>query len=171
MNAPLPYLIFRARDFRFGIRAGYVGEITRIVALDPFPGAQRHVRGIFSLRGQSVFALDLQGLLGLPEIPFGPDGRILIVRAAGTLFGVMTHAVEGMIFLAPEDAERAAEIPGGLHLPGIRTVFNTAEGFIIELDPESFVADMPFDAARREGAQLTIFDPDQLPEEYERRVA
>lgn len=171
MTGSLPYLLFRARDFRFGIRAGFVGEITRIVALDPFPGAQSHIRGIFSLRGKSVFALDLQGLLGLPEIPFGPDGRILIVQTPAALFGVMTHAVEGMTFLSPDEAERAAEIPGGLHLPGIHTVFNTAEGFIIELDPDSFVTELPLAAPHAEGAQLTIFDPDQIPETYERRVA
>lgn len=158
-----PYLVFRAQGYRFGVRASFVSEITRIVALEPFPGSRRNIRGLFSLRGSSVFVLDLQGFLRIPQAPYGPNGRIIVLRTQDTLFGIMAHQVEGMTFLPDDLAQKAAEIPALLHHPGIETVFNTPEGFISEFDPAHFFTREWLADAVEDSGQFDLFQDACIP--------
>lgn len=140
MSQSISYLIFSVGEYRFAIKADEVIEVTRMVALESVPGLNTSVRGIFSLRGSTVYCVDLNAILGEAETPYGTGSRIIVIRQNDIHIGFMAITVHGVQLITDEIQAKSSAVPDHLNIPFVRTVFHTEDGFLFELNPEMILS-------------------------------
>jgi len=107
----LQIIRFRLGGQDYGAVITQISEITRIVALNPFPNAPGFVEGVFNLRGEIVFAVDLRKRLGQPAELLTADSRILIVPLNGSRVGFMVDEVKGFEEITLDDMLPREHVP------------------------------------------------------------
>ena len=64
-----------------------VGDVTRV------PQMPAYIEGVINLRGSVIPVLDLRKRLGIPANPVDENGRIVVVRMADRVIGLIVDAV------------------------------------------------------------------------------
>jgi purine-binding chemotaxis protein CheW len=107
----LQILRFRLGGYEYGALLTQISEIARIVALTPFPNAPDFVEGVFEVRGEMVFAVDLRKRLGLPTDSLTANARIIIVPFNGRRIGFLVDEVEGFEDVGLEELVPREQVP------------------------------------------------------------
>ncbi len=126
----LQILRFRLGEQDYGAAITQISEITRIVALSPFPHAPNFVEGMFNLRGEMVFAVDLRKRLAQPAESLTADARILIVPLNGSRVGFMVDEVKGFEEVALEELLPHEQIPRELKRDLVFGVLKDSRGLM-----------------------------------------
>ncbi|WP_243370328.1 chemotaxis protein CheW [Geotalea sp. SG265] len=112
----------------FAFETGYASEVIRVPKLVKIPRVQELLTGVFNLRGEITAAIDIRPLLGLPQLPLTPLSRIVVVKAAPFVTGIIAEKVEGvrplpMNAIEPAvtslDEKQREYIRGQLHVDGM----------------------------------------------------
>jgi purine-binding chemotaxis protein CheW len=96
---PSRVVVFRIGDRRFGLEAAAVREIVPAVPATPIPRAQPYLKGVFSLRGAILPAIDLGVRLGMAGSGGRAGGRVLVVQTASGDAGLLVDSVQGLQLL------------------------------------------------------------------------
>lgn len=126
------YVVFTLDDRRYGVPVEAVVEVALRVALVPLPGAPPGIEGLFSCRGHPVAAVNLRRRLGHPERPPSMADRIVIVRGAGRLLGLVVDTVHGLV--------RAQPVPAPAPAEGIAGVVAAPDGLWLVRDVERLLS-------------------------------
>ncbi len=76
-------LVFEVDGRRYGLEAGEVLELVRIVEIVPLPGTPRWIEGVIDLRGKVVPVLDLRERLELPARRVELSDQLIVARGRG----------------------------------------------------------------------------------------
>src|SRR5438270_7042780 len=97
---PLEALVFEVEGQRYGLAAGAVRELLRMVAVVPLPGAPAVIEGVVNLRGAVVPVLDLRRRFGLPARAATPTDHLIVADAGGRAVALRVDRAVELVPLA-----------------------------------------------------------------------
>jgi purine-binding chemotaxis protein CheW len=97
---------------RFAIDLAHVAEVGNVPPLTRVPGTPAWVAGVANWRGRILPALDLRTLLGAPDAPLPPSGRLVVLHVDTVTVGVLVDAVDGTTDIGAEIAAFPAALTG-----------------------------------------------------------
>ena len=108
-------------------------DITRV------PFASDFIKGVINLRGSVLPVIDLKKRLGLQDMEYTDDTRIVVVREDDLEVGMIVDAVTGVITLNGEhiDAAKAVDNENSRFITGVGKV--EEERLIILLNLEAII--------------------------------
>ncbi len=106
-------LVFEVDGRRYGLEAGEVLEVVRIVETLPLPGAPGWIEGVIDLRGKVVPVIDLRARLGLPVKKVELSDQLIVSRGRGFPIAVRIDRALDLEHLA-EGPARVAKLTDGL---------------------------------------------------------
>lgn len=112
----------------------HAAEVLRIPRLVKIPKVQELIVGVFNLRGEIVAAMDIRPLLGLPQLPFGPSGRIIVVKGEKFHTGLLVESIKGVAALPLDTFEVAVKSLSGAQRDYLRGQLQLSDGLVILLD-------------------------------------
>jgi purine-binding chemotaxis protein CheW len=134
----LEILEFALASERYAVETRWVDEVQHLRALTPLPGTPPFVRGVVNLRGRILPVYDLKKFFDLPESGLTDLHRIVVVRCADLVLGLLADQVIGVRSLP-----RAALAPSPATLTGIGAEFllGVSEQRLVVLDLERVLAE------------------------------
>lgn len=87
------FVHFRSRGRDYILELSYVKEIIRMVSLTRVAELPPFVRGIINLRGESLPVVDFVNRAGGDETEITLRSRIMVMRVAKTMFGLLVDDV------------------------------------------------------------------------------
>jgi purine-binding chemotaxis protein CheW len=105
-------VVLRLGDREYGLVAGAVEQVVRMVAIRPVPEAPPWIAGVVNLRGRTTPMMDLRTRLGLPAGTHGLSDHIVIVRSREATLGLIVDAVLEVLEVDEEAVEPAGDVAG-----------------------------------------------------------
>jgi purine-binding chemotaxis protein CheW len=122
VSAPIrtgKFLSFYLGKEDFAIQVSSVREIIGLQDITPVPQTPSYVRGVLNLRGRVIPVIDLRKKCGLPEIEYGPQACIVVVRIAakgtGIPMGVVVDGVSEVVTIQASEVENMPDFGGEPH--------------------------------------------------------
>jgi purine-binding chemotaxis protein CheW len=132
------YLTFSIADERYALPVGEVREVLEPQRVTKIPRTAQFLKGIINVRGTGVPVIDLRLLLGLPEQDTTTDTAVIVVEYEQdgwkSAVGLVSDAVHEVIFLDPEDVDKATNISTGLATDCVRGIGRYEDNFVLLLD-------------------------------------
>jgi purine-binding chemotaxis protein CheW len=132
-------LVLRLADREYGLDAGAVVQVLRMVAIRPVPEAPAWIAGVVNLRGRTTPMMDLRTRLGLPTRPPGLSDHIVIVQAGEAALGLMVDAALEVLEVDEDAIEAPGEAAGRSGV--IAAVARSGERLLLVLDVERLSVD------------------------------
>ncbi len=88
---------FRVGDEEYVIDLRRIREIVQPVPVTAVPQAPEFVEGVIDLRGEVMPLVDVRRRLGLPPRPAGIRPKVLVVKVAGRVLGLLVDAVNEVV--------------------------------------------------------------------------
>jgi purine-binding chemotaxis protein CheW len=108
------HLIFSLADQRFAVKAEQVQGVERLADLTPLPNVMPWVRGVMNLRGSIVSVVDLRMFLGLEQLPYTPQTRLISLQYNEMLICMIVDGVSEMLAIPPPAISMAGTRPGAI---------------------------------------------------------
>jgi purine-binding chemotaxis protein CheW len=104
-------LVFSLAGARYGIDPGNALEVIALQNLVPVPCTPPSVLGVVNHRGRVLPVLDLRPALDLRGDGDPQEARVLVVKAAGMVFGLLTEAVAGVVSVSSSETGPGSAAP------------------------------------------------------------
>lgn len=130
---------FKLRREEYGFNILNVKEIKGLTDITRVPFASDFIKGVINLRGSVLPVIDLKKRLGLQDMEYTDDTRIVVVREDDLEVGMIVDAVTGVITLNGEqiDAAKAVDNENSRFITGVGKV--EEERLIILLNLEAII--------------------------------
>ena len=130
---------FKLRKEEYGFNILNVKEIKGLTDITRVPFASDFIKGVINLRGSVLPVIDLKKRLGLQDMEYTDDTRIVVVREDDLEVGMIVDAVTGVITLNGEhiDAAKAVDNANSRFITGVGKV--EEERLIILLNLEAII--------------------------------
>ena len=96
---------FMLSDEQYALDILEIKEIVRLHAITPVPRSPPWLKGIVTLRGVIVPIFDLRSRLGLAEIDYGANTRIIVVYRGEEFAGLIVDSITQVMRLTVEAIE------------------------------------------------------------------
>ena len=128
---------FKLRREEYGFNILNVKEIKGLTDITRVPFASDFIKGVINLRGSVLPVIDLKKRLGLQDMEYTDDTRIVVVREDDLEVGMIVDAVTGVITLNGEhiDAAKSVDNENSRFITGVGKV--EEERLIILLNLEA----------------------------------
>jgi len=103
---------------RYALETAYLGEVLPLEDLTPLPCTPAFMLGVVNARGRILPVIDLKKFFELPDRGITNLHRILVVRNAEMIFGILADTIVGVQQIAPDSLQPA--LPS---LTGVRAEF------------------------------------------------
>jgi len=136
---PERFLIFMLEAQEYGLPLDAVVEVAAYRRPTPVPGADEAVEGITPLRGRMLTVIDTRRRLGLGPRAGGGLAKMIVVREAEELVGLVVDAV---IRVAPVAGGECRPIPAALGLPrraAYRGMVSREGHCLLLIDPDALL--------------------------------
>lgn len=130
---------FKLHDEEYGVSILNVQEIRNLTDITRVPFAAEFIKGVINLRGSVLPVIDLKKRLGLQDMEYTDDTRIVVVREDDLEVGMIVDAVTGVITLNGEhiDAAKSVDNENSRFITGVGKV--EEERLIILLNLEAII--------------------------------
>ena len=130
---------FKLRREEYGFNILNVKEIKGLTDITRVPFASDFIKGVINLRGSVLPVIDLKKCLGLQDMEYTDDTRIVVVREDDLEVGMIVDAVTGVITLNGDqiDAAKAVDNENSRFITGVGKV--AEERLIILLNLEAII--------------------------------
>ncbi|MCR5030365.1 MAG: chemotaxis protein CheW [Selenomonadaceae bacterium] len=130
---------FKLRKEEYGFNILNVKEIKGLTDITRVPFASDFIKGVINLRGSVLPVIDLKKRLGLQDMEYTDDTRIVVVREDDLEVGMIVDAVTGVITLNGEhiDAAKSVDNENSRFITGVGKV--EEERLIILLNLEAII--------------------------------
>ena len=130
---------FKLRKEEYGFNILNVKEIKGLTDITRVPFASDFIKGVINLRGSVLPVIDLKKRLGLQDMEYTDDTRIVVVREDDLEVGMIVDAVTGVITLNGEhiDAAKGVDNENSRFITGVGKV--EEERLIILLNLEAII--------------------------------
>ncbi|VEF48648.1 CheW protein [Bacillus freudenreichii] len=78
---------------KYAIRIHDIEEIIRMQDITKIPNVQAHIKGVINLRGRIIPVVSLRHRFGLNENEYTKDTRIVVVKYADEMIGIVVDSV------------------------------------------------------------------------------
>lgn len=129
-------VVFELAKEYYGVDIGKVQEIIRLQEITEVPRAPVFVEGVINLRGKITPVVDLRKRFGLPLGEQNKDGRIVVVKVAGHLVGLMVDGVSEVLRVSRECIEPPSPLVTTLDSAYLQAIAKLEDRLIILLDLE-----------------------------------
>lgn len=113
------FLSFYLGKEEFAIQVSSVREIIGLQDITPVPQTPIYIKGVLNLRGRVIPVIDLRKKCGLPEVEYGPQACIIVVRVetktSGIPMGVVVDGVSEVVNIQTADVENMPDFGGDPH--------------------------------------------------------
>ena len=129
----------KLRREEYGFNILNVKEIKGLTDITRVPFASDFIKGVINLRGSVLPVIDLKKRLGLQDMEYTDDTRIVVVREDDLEVGMIVDAVTGVITLNGEhiDAAKSVDNENSRFITGVGKV--EEERLIILLNLEAII--------------------------------
>ncbi len=88
----------------YGIDINDIREIIKVDRITHVPGSSEYIAGVMNVRGMIISVVDTGKFLGLSEITFSNDTRIIIIEIQGqtTKIGLLVDAIMDIVHILPD---------------------------------------------------------------------
>ncbi len=121
-------------DEQYALDILEIKEIVRLHAITPVPRSPDWLKGIVTLRGVIVPIFDLRSRLGLAQIEYGPETRIVVVYRGEELAGLIVDRITQVMRLPVETIEPPPQTIGLVEAEYLRGVARFREHLVILLN-------------------------------------
>ena len=130
---------FKLRKEEYGFNILNVKEIKGLTDITRVPFASDFIKGVINLRGSVLPVIDLKKRLGLQDMEYTDDTRIVVVREDDLEVGMIVDAVTGVITLNNDhiDAAKSVDNENSRFITGVGKV--EEERLIILLNLEAII--------------------------------
>ena len=130
---------FKLRKEEYGFNILNVKEIKGLTDITRVPFASDFIKGVINLRGSVLPVIDLKKRLGLQDMEYTDDTRIVVVREDDLEVGMIVDALTGVITLNGEhiDAAKSVDNENSRFITGVGKV--EEERLIILLNLEAII--------------------------------
>ena len=130
---------FKLRREEYGFNILNVKEIKGLTDITRVPFASDFIKGVINLRGSVLPVIDLKKRLGLQDMEYTDDTRIVVVREDDLEVGMIVDAVTGVITLNAEhiDAAKSVDNENSRFITGVGKV--EEDRLIILLNLEAII--------------------------------
>ena len=130
---------FKLRKEEYGFNILNVKEIKGLTDITRVPFASDFIKGVINLRGSVLPVIDLKKRLGLQDMEYTDDTRIVVVREDDLEVGMIVDAVTGVITLNGEHivAAKSVDNENSRFITGVGKV--EEERLIILLNLEAII--------------------------------
>jgi purine-binding chemotaxis protein CheW len=125
---------FMLADEQYALGILEVKEIVRLHAITPVPRSPDWLKGIVTLRGVIVPIFDLRSRLGLAQIEYGPETRIVVVYRGEELAGLIVDRITQVMRLPLEAIEPPPQTIGLVEAEYLRGVARFRDHLVILLN-------------------------------------
>lgn len=128
-------VVFKLGENRYGIEPHYIQEVSRLkeIIINPVPRVPLWVEGIVNLRGEVVPVINLRKKIGTTFIEEGKKNRLIVIKMASSLYGILVDEILGVTSLAEFTIHSAAEGIGPM-LPEVSSIAQSENELIFILD-------------------------------------
>ncbi len=134
---------FMLSDEQYALDILEIKEIVRLHAITPVPRSAPWLKGIVTLRGVIVPIFDLRSRLGLVEIEYGPESRIIVVYRGEEFAGLIVDRITQVIRVPVETIEPPPQTIGLVEAEYLRGVVRFREHLVILLNLPRVVETAP----------------------------
>lgn len=124
----------------YGVDVRLVQEIIRVGDVTPVPRAPRFIKGVINLRGRVIPVIDLKRKLDLGGVQPSRQARIVVVRVAGRLLGLLVDGASQVLKVPVSVIEPAPEEVVEIDANAIRGVAKLEKRLIILVDLHTLLA-------------------------------
>lgn len=125
---------FMLSDEQYALDILEIKEIVRLHAITMVPRSPPWLKGIVTLRGVIVPIFDLRSRLGLAQIDYGPETRIVIVYRGDEYAGLIVDSITQVMRLPVEAIEPPPQTIGQVEAEYLRGVARFREHLVILLN-------------------------------------
>ena len=118
----------------YGVDVRLVQEIIRVAEITPVPRAPASIKGVINLRGRVIPVIDLKRKLGLGEVEPDKRARIVVVRLADRLIGLLVDAASQVLKVPVSSVDPAPDAVVEIDADFIRGVAKLPDRLIILVD-------------------------------------
>ena len=118
----------------YGVDVRLVQEIIRVAEITPVPRAPASIRGVINLRGRVIPVIDLKRKLGLGDVEPDKRARIVVVRVAERLIGLLVDAASQVLKVPVSSVDPAPDAVVEIDADFIRGVAKLPDRLIILVD-------------------------------------
>jgi len=115
-------------------------EIIKMRPITEVPRVPAFVKGIVTVRGQVIPAIDLRMRLGMPEVARTRASRIIVCDVLGEPHGLIVDRVRSVVRLRDDQIESSPQLGGGGEVNFIAGVGRDEDDLIILLDLAAVVS-------------------------------
>lgn len=131
---------FDVADECYAIDITSLREITKLTPITEVPRVPRFVRGVVTVRGQVLPAIDLRERLGVGAVEDTRRTRILVCEVAGEACGLVVDAVRSVVRLRDEQIEPPPQMAGSAQVEFVTGIGRLDGELIILLDLPAVVS-------------------------------
>ncbi len=133
-DAQIELLGFMLSNEQYALDILEIKEIVRLHAITPVPRSPPWLKGIVTLRGVIVPIFDLRSRLGLAEIEYGPETRIIVVYRGEEFAGLIVDRITQVMRLPVETIEPPPPTIGEVEAEYLRGVARFRDQLVILLN-------------------------------------
>jgi len=142
-DVQIELLGFMLSDEQYALDILEIKEIVRLHAITPVPRSPAWLKGIVTLRGVIVPIFDLRRRLGLAEIEYGPETRIVVVYRGEEFAGLIVDRITQVMRLPVETIEPPPQTIGLVEVEYLRGVARFRDQLVILLNLPRVVETAP----------------------------
>jgi len=125
---------FSLGNEQYGVDINRVQEINRIVEINSIPNTAPYVKGVINLRGRITPVLELRTLLGLPEVEYDKQTRIIVLDSGNSLTGLVVDNVTQVLRIRRSQIVRTPCLASTSGREFLKGIYNLNGSLILVLD-------------------------------------
>ena len=136
MSAANQLCTFYLDDLYFGVEVQKVQEVIRYQEMTRIPLAPPVVRGLITLRGQIVTAIDMRRRLDLPQLPEGRLPMNVVIRTENGPLSLLVDEIGDVLEVNGDEFEQPPETLRGVVRELIKGTYKLRNHLLLNLDCE-----------------------------------
>lgn len=104
------HVVFKVGDVEYVLPASDVVELESFSGATRVPGAPPYVAGLVQIRGKVIAVVDLRARFGLPAIERTLDARVIVVRHADRLVGLLADSARDVVKIDAGEFRRPPDV-------------------------------------------------------------
>ncbi|MBP2642443.1 MAG: cheW 1 [Firmicutes bacterium] len=138
-NGDNQLVVFKLGREDYGVSILQVQEIKRMLEIARVPHSPNYVKGVVNLRGNVLPVIDLKKRLGLAPGECTDDTRVIIVKVADIVVGIIVDAVSEVTSIDAGSIEPPQTIVNGVNAQYLSGVGKHDDRLLILLNLEAIV--------------------------------
>ena len=128
------YILCELAGAIYAVRSDDIDQLEMLGAVTPVPSAAPFVEGVTTVRGRVIPAVNLRARFGFPRVPHDLRTRLLVVRCAGRLVGLVVDTAREFATISPQSIQAPPDALSDLSGRYLRGLAHLGDRLVLVLD-------------------------------------